>query len=545
MNVDRVWWREITAADLVELYGARRGNSAHLVCSLRPLLNFFGAATPTTIDQVEDFTVSAGVIGDPWLRSDLDFRFDRRRGGYVIEMGPQRHPGWGPGAGWPQLPDAGSSDNAEIILRHTGGIHLYLVRSQLGTYFAGVTTGATVPEGWPSMLHELFTGSGSGVIQLQDADGVELCPLALDILEALGRRKNVLVYGPPGTGKTFAMTQVMEVLSRSAGRDTSVVAFQPEDAARPFEVAYGDAPIPGPVQFDWVTFHQEFGYEDFILGLRPTGEGVRLAPYAGRFLELAMRVDDTGVGSGLMVIDEINRGNIPRALGDFMTYLDDTYRVAPDGSKVHALPVRLGKVGQHTSGKAVTEPIWTSMGTPRSLPIPWYLPHHLYIVATMNSVDRAVAPIDSAIARRFERINAEPKPELLMSRLGVDEAHLMRADDWDARAFAVKLMVHLNEFINEEVGPDLLLGHAFFWNVESWTDLLRVWDRDIWPQLRDRFGSRPEQLADLLRADDPGAPKDYPFRRGNPGSRMIEVRPLLDLEPPDAVAAIGFLIAGR
>src|SRR5690606_20485069 len=175
---------------------------------------------------------------------------------------------------------------------------------------------------------------------------------------------------------------------------------------------------------DWVTFHQEYGYEDFVIGLRPTGEGMRLAPFTGRLLDLAIRVDRMGRGSGMLAVDEINRGNVAKILGDFMTYMDDTYRKKADGDISTAVPVSLSKVQRSHTGDPVTEPIWMISGDSYLLPQPWYFPENLYILATMNSVDRAVAPLDSAIGRRFERIEAFCDLESLAANLGVDHEAL-------------------------------------------------------------------------------------------------------------------------
>jgi 5-methylcytosine-specific restriction endonuclease McrBC GTP-binding regulatory subunit McrB len=82
---------------------------------------------------------------------------------------------------------------------------------------------------------------------------------------------------------------------------------------------------------DWVTFHQRYSYEDFILGLRPRivgPAGFELKPRVGKLLDLAIKVRDTGESaqSAVLFIDEVNRGNASRIFGEFITFMDFDYR---------------------------------------------------------------------------------------------------------------------------------------------------------------------------------------------------------------------------
>ncbi|MTB87409.1 AAA family ATPase [Aeromicrobium senzhongii] len=556
MKVERIWWRDIGPEDFFAMERSGRtlrGRTAVEIAQVPALLEFIGVDRNLPHDKWQDARIVPRVIGAPEVEAALVFRPARRH--HVYELHSQnrhderheRHPAWLPGHGWPDLRTPQSVDDAKTILADIGGLHVYVARTQSGAYFAGSTTGTELPEGWPSSCEPLFTGVDSGVITVGSGSLQNLTPLARKILEAFRDRKSVLVYGPPATGKTHAVAQVRQILDE-AWTAGEAIDIDPQRADHPFTSGFESSPIAPPVITDWVTFHQEYGYEDFIVGLRPTGEGIRLAPFAGRLLDLAIRLDRQGKGSSLLVIDEINRGNVPKILGDFMTYMDDSYRVAPDGDTRSAIPVNLPKVQRSPTGDPVTEPIWLISGDSYMLPQPWFFPHDLHILATMNSVDRAVAPLDSAIGRRFERIDAYADLDFLAQHLGVSlevaTSPDVDAEHWTPQAAAVALLAYLNDEITERLGQDYELGHLYFWKIATWADLKRVWDHDVWPQIRDRFGARPDQLADLLRVNSRHAPADYPFRTRTLTGRALAVDPLMGRSDEDAAITFDFLVRG-
>lgn len=555
MNVERIWWREIGAEDFYSMEKSSRGlrgRSSLEIRQIADLMTFLGRDR-FSAERWEDIVVDARVVGDPDTSAPIVFKAHRRHGVYEIaaqnrqDDRHERHPAWMPAAGWPDQRVPQSVEDAKAILAEVGGLHVYIVRTVTGQHHAGFTTGASLPAGWPTSLQPLFTGADSGVITVGSGSLAGLTPLARKILEAFRDRKSVLVYGPPATGKTHAVAQVRQVLDAAWSGGESI-EFDPRRPQQPFVSGFDSSPITTPVITDWVTFHQDYGYEDFIVGLRPTGEGIRLAPFAGRLLDLAIRLERQGRGSALLVIDEINRGNVPKILGDFMTYMDTSYRRGKDGDDRSAIPVNLPKVQRSPTGDPVTEPIWMLSGDSYMLPQPWYFPHDLHILATMNSVDRAVAPLDSAIGRRFERIDAYADIDLLADHLGVSLDIALAPDiepeQWTPQAAAVALLAYLNDEITERLGQDYELGHLYFWKITSWEDVQRVWDHDVMPQIRDRFGARPDQLADLLRVNSRNAPQNYPFRTRTPNGRALAIEALMGQSHEHTAVTLDFLVRG-
>jgi hypothetical protein len=230
-----------------------------------------------------------------------------------------------------------------------------------------------------------------------------------------------------------------------------------------------------------------------------------------------------------MFIDEINRGNAAQIFGELITFLDFDYRdTLPDGGPNHmALPVPLvGPVIDPSTNE--TEEIDRLAGTTIRLPANWHFPRHLYIVATMNSVDRAAIPLDSALARRFDRIELRPHLSVLASALGIqdldDRAQRVRdpaTSDWSGatpQETAVLLLERLNFLIANDLGEDFELGQGLLWQLvgvsetSAWTTLFQLWDEVLFPQLQERFLGRPGELMNALKVFDPPPEHTYAFR---------------------------------
>ena len=438
-----------------------------------------------------------------------------------------RHPAWADGNGFPVASnDVDSTASAGAII--AGGLRIFIVRSLSGYYYAGFTQGTAMPPSWPvgAGLEVLFSSqSPGGVVRPRTLTGYS--PVVKRILDAWRRKPNVLLYGPAGTGKTYAMSCIWEIMQ--LGRGTPVVMLDPDDRGRPFHVV--DCGLPMPVAQDWVTFHQSYGYEDFIVGLRPiverSGSGFTLRPRAGRLLDLAFRVylDAFEEQSAVMLVDELNRGNVSRVFGEFITFMEHTYRDV-DGQgepNPRRLPVPLASVN---TSAGYSEPIELASGGAVKLPVPWYFPRAIYTLASMNSVDRTVAPLDSALARRFERVDMAPDLEDLQRWLGVDlddtSAKVLNAGagavELNAPECAVLILARLNFQLATSLGPDFEIGHTYMMPVghavgddDGFRRLAVVWDQGIMPQLQERFLTRQDELLRILGVDA-GVPEGYAFR---------------------------------
>ncbi|MDN4507710.1 AAA family ATPase [Dietzia maris] len=371
-----------------------------------------------------------------------------------------------------------------------------------------------------------------------------------EIMASWAAGRNVLLYGPPATGKTRLISELFHALQETSD-DSRGIILDLSNADLPFSRPAKELSIPLPVKVVWTTFHQSYGYEDFVLGLKPsiTASGTRLAPWAGVFLDAALELTDeeTEFASVVIFVDEINRGNAARIFGEFMTFLDFDYR---DGGKV-PLPVPLRQL---VYSHGMSEEIHRAGREPARIPEGFTFPNHIYVVATMNSVDRAAVPIDSALARRFDRIEMRPDLKVLADqwRLSLADLHPPDADSWsklNTYQAAYLMLDRLNVIIASDLGPEFELGHglltpltlesngstALLADEAAWRQLAKLWDDVLYPQLEDRYSGRQEQLLDLLYVDSPPDTGTYAWqlrsaRGGRTASRTLAPVRLSELD---------------
>jgi len=268
-------------------------------------------------------------------------------------------------------------------------------------------------------------------------------------------KRQLILQGVPGTGKTHVARCLARLLTR--GRDGAVRLVQ---------------------------FHPAYGYEDFVEGIKvksvevngrhdviyPVEDGL-LCSFAA---EAARRPSEVHV----LVIDEINRGNLPRVFGELLYLLE--YR-----EQTVVLPYSRRE---------------------------FRLPANLYLVGTMNAADRSVALVDQALRRRFSFLEMPPDAAVLRSWLA---AHPTAAGPEFAAAVA-RLFERLNGRLRADLGPQQQVGHSYFMVDDLDAARLRVvWEHHVRPLLEEYFMGHPERVAayDLERLLEDRAEKNGPGRR--------------------------------
>ncbi len=257
------------------------------------------------------------------------------------------------------------------------------------------------------------------------------------VLNLLRLKKQLILEGVPGTGKTH----VARCLARLLARDN-------------------------PEAVRLVQFHPGYSYEEFVEGVRvrsvevegrtevtyPVEDGV-LAAFAAR---AAARPAEPHV----LLIDEINRGNLPRVFGELLYLLE--YR-----------------------DQAVTLPYSKRL---------FRLPENLYVVATMNAADRSAAALDQALRRRFSFVEMPPDAGLLAAWL---DRHLPAEGDETFGPRVVRVFEELNRRLARDLGPDKQVGHSFFMvpALDAGT-FAAVWDHHVRPLLVDYLGGRAERVGE-------------------------------------------------
>jgi 5-methylcytosine-specific restriction protein B len=264
------------------------------------------------------------------------------------------------------------------------------------------------------------------------------------IQAVLERKKQVILYGPPGTGKTYwAMIAAQELAAYFRfGRRFEQLADEKKSV-----VLGKDEYSDGLVRM--CTFHPAYGYEDFLEGYKPVSVNDQLLfeKRDGIFKKLC---DDAGRNRQhryYLIIDEINRGDIPRIFGELLTILEKDKREKP---------ILLPLSGQ-----------------------PFHVPDNVHVIGTMNTADRSIALLDTALRRRFGFVELMPDTTIL----GDVVVGSIPLGAWlDA----------LNCRICDHLGRDarnLQIGHAYLLDrgepVSEFSKFARVIQDDIVPLLEE------------------------------------------------------------
>lgn len=273
------------------------------------------------------------------------------------------------------------------------------------------------------------------------------------VVAALEAKGQAILHGPPGTGKTrLALSTALHL----SGRHGAVDAPSPERDRAVNTMLEQDPAVR------MISFHPSYGYEDFVEGIRPVldgtpgTQGLVLRRSKGLFTSLCEDAAREPERIHLLIIDEINRADMPRVFGELITLLEPGKR-----------------------GMSITLPVSQE---------PFKIPDNIRIVGTMNTADRSVGHLDAAIRRRFAFVDVGPDPESLSGSIGpLDLTEFLQA---------------LNARILQALDADRLLGHAYLLRADapiaSDEELYAVFYDDIVPLLEDFCLGRPELLRPLL-----------------------------------------------
>lgn len=215
-----------------------------------------------------------------------------------------------------------------------------------------------------------------------------------------------------------------------------------------------------------ITFHQSYSYEEFIEGIRPSlnyteGE-LSYELCNGVFKELSEKAERDPENNYVIIIDEINRGNISKIFGELITLIEDSKRIS-SADKSKGLKVEL-PYSKKTFG----------------------VPNNLYIIGTMNTADRSITNIDTALRRRF--VFEEFPPQYDLPEIG---KVIHNDKEIDLR----NILRILNERIEYLLDRDHLIGHSYFIGVNDWDTLCSKFRNNIIPLLQEYFYNDWEKIA--------------------------------------------------
>jgi 5-methylcytosine-specific restriction protein B len=259
-----------------------------------------------------------------------------------------------------------------------------------------------------------------------------------------------IYYGPPGTGKTLVAVQKAVELADPGFADSG-----------DFQACFEHFATSLADQVAFVTFHQALQYEDVVEAIRPVLVGddeESPAPelgyqlHAGPLMRILRRALDNEDTEYVLVVDEINRGDISRILGPLISSLEADKRLGG--------PYPIGFDSQYPRA-----------GEDSRI----FMPPNLHIVGTMNSADRNIALVDYALRRRFEFVEVPPEPSLLgptRDSPAIDLAALLEA---------------VNRRVAFLLGKDHEIGHGYLMGCETNADAVERFANRLLPLLAEYF----------------------------------------------------------
>ncbi len=293
--------------------------------------------------------------------------------------------------------------------------------------------------------------------------------------------KNLILYGPPGTGKTY--NSVIYAVAICDGKPVDELTDYDAVMSR-----YNELKKAGRISF--TTFHQSYGYEEFIEGIKPIidenkhdigytiepGVFKKFCDNAKSITRTSTCIESTVIEENtepyVFIIDEINRGNISKIFGELITLIESTKRAGMPEAASAILPY---------SGDEFS------------------VPSNVYILGTMNTADRSIALMDTALRRRFQFVEMMPDSDVLR------KIHADKVEDLDVAAMLDKI----NERIEFLYDREHTIGHAFFTDLKDDATLEKlqsIFEKSVIPLLQEYFYEDYQKiqlvLGDNAKSDD-------------------------------------------
>lgn len=232
-------------------------------------------------------------------------------------------------------------------------------------------------------------------------------------------------------------------------------------------ISYQDGLDLGLIKF--VTFHQSYSYEEFIEGIRPVlsqDDDVKYELKSGLFKSISNNARFNPNSNFVLIIDEINRGNISKIFGELITLIEESKRIGNSDSLQVTLPYSQESFS---------------------------VPQNLYIVGTMNSSDKSITAIDSALRRRFSFKEFSPVYQKELFNDILYKGTVLKTDE---------ILMVINKRISILLDPEHQIGHSYFIGIDSWPKLCQLFIDKIIPLLREYFYNDFSKIQFILGDND-------------------------------------------
>ncbi len=265
-----------------------------------------------------------------------------------------------------------------------------------------------------------------------------------EIINIIKQKKQIILQGATGTGKTYSSSEIAVKL---------IDGNAPSDRA---ELMKRYKELVDKEQIFFTTFHQSMDYEEFVEGIKPETTSDNKIIYKlkdGIFKEACKSAENNKV---VLIIDEINRGNISKIFGELITLLEVDKRKGKENEIEVILPYSKEKFS---------------------------VPDNLYIIGTMNTADRSIGYIDYALRRRFAFISIKA------DKSAIENYYDNKNSDCKDKAINLfdKIEKLIKENINEEFeANDIMIGHSYFM-AQNFEELQNKFEYEIKPLLLEYF----------------------------------------------------------